>query len=354
MKEGRIVIVSQTALQKEISKLPSSLEFVRAKKYRGLLRTNKELRNLYRLETGAIGEEKVFNLFKSEGRNHWVVLCNLWMDDDRSFECDFLVITSYCVYTFEIKHLTGHFIYEDSSCEINGTKMDYDLIQQARKPYIKLRKILDRVSPVIPLKGGIVFTSDKNKVTINSAVADIDVLQMPDLYEYIKQMKKDETKNSDEKLPTSQLFKTFENYEIVDPFLPNPLSAEEMKIIRKGIYCAKCKKYGVEITKNYVICRCGLHEPRIEAIVRTVCEYGVLNFDKHFTIKDIRVFTDYKHSHGYLKNILDTYFEGTFNHRYSYYHNIQRPFKEIQDSLDFKLPKLYYTSRKSPEIYIIE
>ena len=52
------MIVSQTALQKEISKLPSSLEFVRAKKYRGLLRTNKELRNLYRLETGQLEKKK--------------------------------------------------------------------------------------------------------------------------------------------------------------------------------------------------------------------------------------------------------------------------------------------------------
>lgn len=346
--------LSQTTLQKEVHNVPSSLEFNRAKKHRGLLRTNKELRNLYRLEAGAIGEEKVFNLFQSEGRDHWVILRNLWMDDDRSFECDFLVITNYCVYTFEIKHLTGHFIYENSSCEINGMKMDYDLIQQARKPFIKLRKILDRVSPVIPLKGGIVFTSDKNKVTINSVVADIEVLQMPDLYEYIQRMKKDEDMRTEEVLPVSQLIKFFENYEIVDPFLPEPVSAEEMKIMRKGIYCGKCKKYGVEITKNYVICRCGLHEPRVEAIVRTVCEYGVLIFDNNFTIKDIRVFTDYKHSHGYLKSILDTYFEITFNHRYSYYHNIQKPFDEAQDLFEFKLPKLYYTSRKNAEIYIIE
>ena len=348
------MILSQTVLQKEVSMLPSSLIFHQAKKDRGLLHTNKEIRNLNRLKRGAIGEEKVFNLFKSEGRKHWVVLRNLWMDDDRSFECDFLVITSNCIYTFEIKHLTGHFIYQNSSCEINGSKMDYDLIQQARKPYIKLRKILDRVSSVIPLKGAIVFSSDKNKVTINSLVADIDVLQMPDLYEYIQRMKQDETANLGEILPVNQLIKIFENYEIVDPFLPEPVSTTDMVNVRKGVYCANCKSYSVEITTNYVICLCGLHEPRVEAIVRSVSEYGVLNFDKNFTIKDIRVFTDYKHSHGYLKNILDTYFEGTFNHRYSYYHNIQRPFEEIQDSLDFKLPKLYFTSRKSPEIYIIE
>lgn len=346
------MIIHQTKLMKESAQFPTLLDFKDIANSRGLIQTKNERQDYKSLKLGSAGEAKFLSFLQAEGAEHWIGLTNLWLHDGRSFECDFVLITSYCVYVFEIKNYTGHFIYEDARCMIGQLKMDYDVIQQARKSYLKLQKICQEFMPTLPVKGAIVFIGEKNKVSIKSPISDIEVLQLTDLYEYIQQIKQEERRRHHHPIQTEQLLAHLEQYEIRDPFLPQPFSKAELATARKGIYCSHCQNYELQIKKHYVICSCGMHEPREEAIVRSACEYGALTFGRNFSTGDIVDFIDHQASHVYVKKVLNKHFVYTSNRRFSYHHTKNLPYERILEHFNFSLSKKFYTNRANGQWFI--
>lgn len=77
-----------------------------------------------------------------------------------------------------------------------------------------------------------------------------------------------------------------EGAELNSPYQPQPLTLLEQANLRRGIKCANCSNFDLDTARSYLICNCGLHEPRGMAIVRTICEYGILNFDKDLHIAE--------------------------------------------------------------------
>lgn len=334
---------------KELAELPTVLDFKEIEYHRGLLRTKSDTQDYKRLQLGDQGEAKFLEYLRSESLEHWVVLTNLWLDDGRSFECDVVLITNHCVYVFEVKNYKGHFIYEDARCTIGQLKMDYDVIQQARKSYLKLQKICQEFAPTLPVKGAIVFIGEKNKVSIQSPISDIEVLQLTDLYEYIQQIIYEEQAGNYRLVNASQLIQHLEKYEIRDPFLPKPLSKGDLASARKGIYCSHCQNYALRIEKHYTVCPCGLQESREEALVRTTCEYGVLTLGQNFTTGEIVEFIDHQASRGYVRKILNKHFGYTPNNRFSYHHGKTLPYHKILHQFSMELPKKYYAHHTNTE-----
>lgn len=171
----------QTKLMQQNGRLPTLLEFKRLAHLRGLL-TPKEAADFLREEKGAEGENLVHAFLYEEGAPDWVNIRNIWLYDGSVFECDSVLFTGHKMHTFEVKHYTGRFTYQNGSCKIGQIKMEKDCIQQARKSFLKLRKLCRNFSPNIEVHGGIIFSSNKNKVVIESPVEDIQVFEMPDLY----------------------------------------------------------------------------------------------------------------------------------------------------------------------------
>ena len=79
-----------------------------------------------------------------------------------------------------------------------------------------------------------------------------------------------------------------------------------------------------------------MSEPRENAIVRTICEYGVIHFDKDLAITDILDFFNRDYSRGTIVKYLDKYFTQISTGRHIKYANTIR-----LDNLDFKLARYY-------------
>lgn len=328
----------------------TALEFYTIAYTRGLLAPPDEIDDFASLKKGEMGELKLLEYIEECGLSHWKILRNLWLSDGRSFECDVVVITKNCVYIFEVKNYVGNFSYREGACIFNNIKMDYDIIQQARKSFLKLHKICQDFSTSIPVKGALVFINERNQVTINSPVSDIDILPVTDVYQYINQMKVDEQARNYYPFNTAKLIQHLAQYEIANPFHPEAYSKVEMSRSRKGISCANCQSYDVRIEKFYVNCACGMHESKEEAIVRAACDYGVLTYDRNFTSGDIYRFLNYQITQKYIGKILTRHFKRSTNHSYKYFINENLTYNNRCQQFKFQFPKRLYLKDRSIEI----
>lgn len=289
-----------------------------------------------RMEAGFYGEEKFHQYLSKFGLEHWTILRNKWLKNDGHFECDFIVITRYAIYVFEVKNYFGTFVYKNGQAYSRGRAITYNPINQARNARLHLQQIL----PQYHVKGALVFIGEHNQVCIQDAIEDIAILETNEVYEFIQQIKREEQEYRGRYLNPQEVLTHLQKFEIDPPYHPAPYTRNEMKKARAGIYCANCQQKVLATRADYIKCGCGLHESKEEAIIRTACEYGVLTYGEDFTISDIRSFVGNQASITYLRKILTKHFEFTNKATLLTLSNPGKDYSLLKNIFKYKLPKI--------------
>lgn len=347
------MIIHQTMLQKELAKLPNVLDFKRAVVHREIEDSKEIINQVRRLEAGVAGENLLVQKLKEFGKTDWTIIRNLRLKDFSTFEMDLVLLTRSCVYLFEVKNYTGSFEFNQGNSYFNGIELNSNIIQQTRNAFVNLKNICSEYSRNIRIKGILVFIGENNQVSIQSDTGDIRVLKLTDLHAFIREITEEENLNRFPTFDIEGLLAHLETFEITNNYLPVPLTAEEIELARGGISCSRCLSYDVTISRNYIKCSCGLHEPREEAMVRTICEYGMLTYDRDLTKGEVFKFLDGNASEKYLIKILQQHFETVNKNRYTYYENYQLPYNLIREHFYIEKPVIYYNRRGFPEVYLL-
>lgn len=329
--------IYQTNYQQKIAKqYPEKLDFEEIANRRGLINTQEEKTNSYLTVMGAEGESTVLDYLKRYGKSHWVVLQNFWQDYSGRFETDLILFTSHQGYAIEIKNYKGKFSYKDGVTKINAKKKAVNPFYQARRAYTNLENIcLNQFYP-IKFQGVVVFSGVDNHVEIHSEMTDIEIVRRTRLLTFIEEIAKEEAQYTGEPINIRKVIHCLEKYETENDYLPVPVTEEKMLTAKKGICCVNCQSYFVENKKHKIICkRCGIIEFREKAIVRTICEYGVLNFQKQLTMKGLLNFFGGQISRAYLTKIVKNHFTVVENGSHSYIVNKIFPFSKIKEQFLF-------------------
>ena len=289
-----------------------------------------------RLKSGLEGEQTILDYIKQYGEPHWKVLQNIWFDHYGKFEVDCMLLTDKRIYLFEVKNYTGHYVFQNSQCSCNGRKIGHNAINQAQKSYINFQKILRQNQLNIPVTGALIFTGIDCEITVHDEVDDLKIVTRNQLRNFIWQIRNNERNYSKSRIDIEYLKQILENHEINNPFLPEPISDETSFLLKKGIRCSQCNSFELDTSKVYVSCKCGMHEPRENVIVRTICEYGVIHFEKDLVTTDIVEFFNGDYSRGTIIKYLNKYFVQISTGRHIKYANNIR-----LDNLNLKLPKYY-------------
>lgn len=343
----------QTSLQKEMAQFPTELDFRRISTQRGLTISKEDIAALRRLEAGAKGEEILVQKLEELGKSHWTIIRNLRLNNFSTFECDLLLLTNNCLYHFEVKHYTGKFTFDNGDSYYDDFELDNNIVQQTRSAHLNIKRICQNLSHKIKVKSILIFIGEDNQVAIKSEVNNIQILTRTDLTEYIKKIIVEENSRKFSVINPTQLIAHLEKYEVVNEHLPKPFTSKQLQHVRRGIYCSRCMSYDVKIKGKYVMCPCGLHEPREEAMIRTICEYGVLTYGQNLTKKELLDFIGDDTTEYYLKKILKTHFNRRLNGRYTDYPNQNLPFMKIHDRYTVNDPVIFYNERGFPDIYIL-
>lgn len=303
----------QSILQKELSNLPTQLEFLEVVNHRGKDFYTKEKALYKSLKAGFDGQEKLVFYLEKYGQSHWTILQNVWLDYFGTFESDLILITNHSIYVFEIKNYSGTFIYDEGKCYYNKFETSINPVEQARVCMVNLKNMLSKKYRNIQVKSAVIFTGDDNDIQIKSHVQDIDIINRTQILNYIRQIADEEKSSRTHRITADDLIRSLAPYEIPNPYSLAPLTDEELSHIIGGIYCTNCLSYDVKTLKLWITCSCGFHEPRDEAIIRTICDYGVLTYGKNLKRIELEKFIGEDNSISYLKKILYDHFDANQN-----------------------------------------
>lgn len=289
------------------SKLPTKIELYQELLIRGALSTE-QAQELEQLQFGQEGEQTLIDYLRIYGESHWSVFQNVWVDYYGKFEVDCLLVTSNQIYLFEVKNYKGQYVYENSQCRCNGQKIGHNAISQTQKSYINFMNFLRQNKINVPVTGVLLFTGIDCEVTIHDEIDDLQIVTRNQLRNFIWKIKHIDRNYSSNRVDVDEVIHIMECYEAHNPFLPDSISDNLVSRIQKGIRCSHCQSFEVDASKMYISCKCGMHEPRENAIVRTICEYGMIHFDKDLLLINLVDFFNGNYSRNTILKYLDKHF----------------------------------------------
>lgn len=335
--DGMIILkFIQTEKQKLHNPQPTKLETLREINKRGGLEHHKPYKDrLYRLEKGHEGEERLVNYLKKYGAPHWTALRNIWLEHYGEFECDLLLLTRLGPLAFEIKNYSGKLELKNNQCLLNGKAISHNPFSQAQKVRTNLSEILQMPT----LQGVLTFTGKHNPIQMHDPISGIDVRMLNELKHYIWQIAQQERQLRAYPIDTSPLLHKLAPYEIGKPSKEIDLPGEIKTRVRGGIHCCHCDHFNLKMNKSYIICACGMHEPREEAIVRTICEYSVIYPERELTTQALTDFFSGEVSKSTVFRHLTKHFKQTGVYRSAKFINPKQVFEHNKHDFDLTQPK---------------
>ena len=347
------MILYQTTQQEKDAFIPSKLDFGNILLARHKNLSSKIRRGISLTEIGNKGESHVVKILKEFGSKHWIYLQNVWLDKNGRYESDIIVITNVGIYIFEVKNYEGNFVYDNGDCKINNYDLTENCIAQTNRAYKKMQSICSDTFIKAKTHGAIIFIGEYNPVEIKSPISNIKVVKRSGLKSYIQQMIEEERNFHERQIDIDSLMQQLNKYCIPDPFRFNPLSDEEFTNIRTGICCSRCQNFSLDITgEHYFRCECGMEESLEEAVIRTICEYGSLRYDKNLVVTKLLDFINHQTSLSNLYRILNKHFARINPKSRSGYHNKKLTLERISDDFKIVKPRKLYLHKNSLIVYM--
>ena len=313
----------------------NQLDILRALDKREALDRNQK-QELYQLELGQIGEDRIMKWIHEYGELHWTVMQNVWLSHYGTFECDIILFTAHKMYLFEIKNYSKQFELRNGQCFLGGEKIGHNPSSQAQKVFVNFQQLLSNSFHQVPIETAVIFAGEHCEVRIHDEIQDVKILQLNQVRDYVWKIAADERLYYGDPIDVGRVQLILEKNKGKNYYLPKPISPEMAARIRKGVMCSHCGNFDIDATKAIITCaRCGMNEPRENAIVRTICEYGVIHFDKDLETSRIVEFFNDQVSRNNIYYYLDKHFEQIGKSRTILFKNIVRPFSDSYKDFSF-------------------
>src|SRR5699024_9654817 len=170
--------------------------------------------------------------------------------------------------------------FKKSQHLINGKKVGHNAIAQAQKVLINIKNILTDASDPVTMQGADILICLHNKLLNHDPIEDIDIVRTHQLRNYIWKIVQEERHYQGKPVDLQKILQVLKTYETENPFGQDNIPEEIKARAHKGIHCSHCGNFNLNTNLSYISCSCGMHEPRENAIVRTICEYGVIHQNK--------------------------------------------------------------------------
>ncbi|HLR92382.1 MAG TPA: nuclease-related domain-containing protein [Atopostipes sp.] len=332
--------ILHTEVQKSVIQKPTKFEVLREVNKRDGLHGFPKLAGEYeRLNKGYEGEAMFIHFLKAYGANHWVILRNIWFEYFGEFEIDVLLITRAGIYGFEVKNYTGVLELQNNQCKRNGEVIGHDPFSQAQRIAANSSGIFKRLSNQWKIQTVLTFIGENNKLKVHDSVDGIEVISRNELYFFTQQIMKEESNHMSHPLEIQSVLSALSGYEISGPSKEKKISNEVKENIYRGIICCNCGNQHLNTRKSYMICSCGMHEPREEAILRTICEYGVIYSDRDLKTTDLFHFFGGEISRKTISRYLNKFFKRKGTGAGTKYENLSVPIENVHDYFKLSQPK---------------
>ncbi len=294
---------------------------------------DKDAQNLKRLSAGYAGECEFDDWLSSYGRPHWKIFKDIWIDAGGTTQIDTLLVTAEGVYIFDVKNYSGALEYVGGKWFSGGKRLNKDIFIQQKRSMEKVNLMHYRMGRPGGLYSSIVFINEHNDVKIVDDV-DVEVTMRNDIKRKIHKIGDEENWNGS--LDIDQVARGVETFIIPCPYKPDELEDAEFERLRRGICCVKCSGFDVAVSRYHVRCGCGHAEPKEKAVLRTICEYGVLRHDRELKVNEIEKFLGKIVSRRRLTEILRRNFKLIAGGKHARYENPCLEYQYVFKNKEFR------------------
>lgn len=245
------------------------------------------------------------------------------------------------LYGFEVKNYSQQIEFKNNDAWMLGEPMTKNPISQTRTMTRNLNKMFKKNAGLPKVQGVLALVGEDNGVKNHESVTDVNVIARGDIRQYIWTIDHNERQIPGYPIDPELILKELAPFENKSSFIPELLPGVTEKYIKKGICCSRCGSFKLDTSKFYIECPCGGYESREEAIVRTICEYGIIYRDKHFTTRELFNFINGDISKRTLHRYLNKYFKKRGSYRNAEYINDKLIFEKHRDDFDLKYPRYF-------------
>lgn len=290
----------------------------------------KEQFNLKLQQRGFLGESELYKLLLKHGQRDWALLHDLWLGVGGTSQIDLLLVSRSGILVLDAKNYEGHYSHINGQAMINGKRLNHDIFIQLSRSVEKVREMCKQLGYNGTVKGRVVFVNPDSQIQVEGATAEI-ALNRAGLIGLLQQIYESEVISMPANMNPLQMQKLIsERFKIKNPYPPKSLSVEEVSQLKAGLCCPECSSFEVELSRYKAICcQCGHVESKERAIVRAICEYGLLTHERVLRSTEIQVFMGNQVPFHYVSKILSKNFQLLMTGRYARYENPATGLKDV-------------------------
>lgn len=267
--------------------------------------TTDQKRQLERDELGHGGEIKFDHIIEKHGSSTWCHFKNIWIDYFGYAQFDSLIITESGVFLVDVKNYSNHYAYQNLMWTYQDKPLSKNINQQLADNIVKCQSLGKVIPAMKNTQGAIIFINERAVPNIIDPMP-VNYLLRYQLYDWLDSLKQPVPGNN---IPVHKTAEQIKQFIIPNPYDRNAIcSDKDFKKLKKGIYCSKCGSFQMEISEYTTNCACGCRERKERAVLRSICEYGVLQNNKELLVNEIFEFLDEKIPKQFIYRKLQQFF----------------------------------------------
>lgn len=288
-------------------------------------------RELLQKRTGYQGEADFGQLMRLHMPKHWLLIQDLRLKTlGGEIQIDALLVNHLGLTVFEVKNYSADYQYISGSWHVNGRKKYHDDFKQLDRTAGLLSQLLQQNGFKVPMKQFVVYINEQDSVEIDDA--SLPFLKRATIRRFVT----GEIKRGH--IAPNQNYRRESDWLIqqhVEDDHRLSLSEAEYLKVEKGIYCANCQSFSLESTRYHLRCRdCHYAESKEKAVVRTICDYGLLFPYKDLNVGELKEFVGDVVTRKYLYKLLPKYFKSKENS--NQYDNPALPLDHSELNINFQ------------------
>ena len=236
-----------------------------------------------------------------------------------TFQIDSMIVTSDCIYVFEVKNYEGDFYYDSETDKIFSKSKTLEIVNpliQLKRSDTLLRQLLQSFGfSGLRIHSTVVFVNPH--FTLYQAPLDKPFIYPTQIERFFEQL----NENKKSRLTSKQRMlveKLLSLHLVESQYSQIPTYGYEE--LRKGITCGECGSFLVAVEGRNCVCMgCGGVEPVSSAVMRSVREFQMLFPGEKITTKRIVDWCVIVESSKSVRTILENNLNAVGDNRWTYY-----------------------------------
>ncbi|XJS10858.1 nuclease-related domain-containing protein [Aerococcaceae bacterium WGS1372] len=301
-------------------------------------------KRLWALQVGHQGQVVFDRILNQHVPTGWQILHNLnFARDFGKIQIDTLVISPHVIYHFEVKNLVSDYEFRDNSWYNSKNGQQYrNYFTQLNRQNEILSLIFSELNIELPLVSKLILINEEDTVTFYQDMQE-HYLKRWQIARFIRNEHEKFSNNSVKKSEFSESIANLLMENTIEEFVKEQYDEQKfITNIQGGILCPQCHykiKLSNQSNKFILHCvNCKATESKERAIVRTICEIGLLNYEKDLTFSIVNRFIGEPGLRRSIQRILSKHFALTGSRKFSHYNNpktsIERAFSKTMFYFD--------------------